>query len=120
MKPPSKTVIKLIEACEKAFRILIAGESHKSIPRQSYIKRLTKTVLRFNQDTQFPNLDRHDLENVCENSDLHSTQLKKKVCEQFLTVRLQCYGQSYYNEVIQAGKFGKRQHLNKTVLFESL
>ena len=120
LKPPSKTVVKLVEVCERAFRILIAGEGHKSLPRAAQMKKLTKSVFRFNQDIQFPGLDKHDLENVCENSELHSTQLKKKVCESFLKTRLLCYGQSYYTEVIQAGKFGKRQHLNKTVLFESL
>ena len=119
---PSETVLKLVEACEKCFRIMVCGHSGDSISSLKNIDLLLfKAVLRYQDSARiFFDLGRHDIETWTVSDDMHSTQLQKQVCKAFLNIRLKTYGQRYYHEVVQRGKAGKRQQLNKLVLFQNL
>ena len=52
--------------------------------------------------------------------DFHSTQIQKGVIKEFLNMRLFRYGQEYSKCVLMKNCIGKRQQLNKFVLFKGL
>jgi hypothetical protein len=104
---PSTPVVQLIELCEKTFRQIVCQEE-KQISSQKGIKKMMLRVVS-QTDVEFPTLDAHDLETNKPELDLHSTQLKKAVCETYLRVRLLTYGQKYFTDVIQRQNIGKRQ-----------
>ena len=64
----------------------------------------------------FPGLS-CDFENEFVGEDIHSYQLTKEILHRFFELRLFRYGQHYTEMVIQKGKCGLRQKLNKTILF---
>ena len=119
---PAPPVIELVRNCEKSFRILVCGDQSDKLPNAKNLKlKLYSLVMKYNKDVVFSSLLGHDMENSNDEMDLHSTQLKKKICETFLNVRLITYGQRYYKEILQKPEsLGKRQQLNKLVLFQSL
>ena len=52
--------------------------------------------------------------------DLHSTQVMKAVVNDYLVMRLLRYGQQFTRNVVQKNNIGKRQQLNKLILFKGL
>ncbi len=120
---PSRAVWRLIEQCEKAFRVLVSGTASSAMEitgRKNIGLLLFSTVTRLQGMADFADLARHDLQTCTDNEELHSTQLKKKVCQHYITLRLLTYGQKYYTDKIQLSKVGKRQKLTKAILFENL
>jgi hypothetical protein len=119
---PSGPVIALIRDSEKAFRLLVSGEKNDKIPNDKLLKlKVFQTVTRYSKEVSFERLSGHDLENCNPGEDLHSVQLKKKICELYLEVRLITYGKKFSTEIMQKpSNLGKRQQLNKLVLFQSL
>ena len=68
----------------------------------------------------FDCLSDHDLENIFEVQDLHSTQLIKKVIDYYLQIRFFRYGQHYTSVMIKKCKHGMRQQANKMLIFKGL
>ena len=68
----------------------------------------------------FESLLQHDLDCHDVSEDYHSTQIMKAVINKYITMRLLRYGQEYTLNVIKAKSLGKRQQLNKAVLFSGL
>lgn len=120
LKIPSKTVVKLVSVCEKMFRIYVSGKDGKNLQNRQKISHfLYCQVSRFCANIEFQ-LGQHDLETATLEDDLHSTQLKKTICQRYIMVRLLTYGQRYYTETIAAKQSGKKQKLNRTAIFQNL
>ena len=69
----------------------------------------------------FPSLLQHDIDTHSVSEDYHSTQIMKAVIKFYLDMRLHRYAQQYTQKLRCASKkLGKRQQLNKLVLFEGL
>ena len=120
LKVPSETVIKIISVCEKSFRLQIAGKEGNKIMRSKNLSLHLHTLISRCENVPSFDLGQHDLETACFTEDLHSTQLRKQVCKSYVQLRLLTYGKRYCNEVIQAGKTGKRQQLTKLIIFQNL
>ena len=120
LKVPSEAVLKILTLCEKSFRLQVCGKEGKNILKSKHIAlRLNSLVSRLLNEPAF-DLGNHDVQSACLTEDLHSTQLQKRVCEAYIQLRIVTYGKRYLTEVIQAEKSGKRQHLNKTIIFQNL
>ena len=68
----------------------------------------------------FCSLLQHDIETHFINEDLHSTQLMKAIVRKFINMRLLRYGQEYTQTVVKRGVLGKRQQMNKFLMFNGL
>ena len=120
LKVPSEAVLKIVTLCEKAFRLHISGKGGNQILKSKHIAlHLNSLVSRLMDQPPF-DLGSHDVQSACMTEDLHSTQLQKRVCEAYIQLRILTYGKRYLTEVVQADKSGKRQQLNKTVIFQNL
>ena len=120
---PSKSVFDILNVCEKVFKLHVCGLDSKSLQISSNknIKRIMMYVAIKNliSTNIFTNLIEHDINNhEALSEDLHSSQLKKMVCEKYFTLRLLRYGQHYTENVIQLNNIGLRQQSNKLVLFK--
>ena len=120
LKVPSMTVVKLVTTCEKMFRVYVSGKEGDQFKNHKNISLfLMSQISRMNHDVNF-DLGDHDLVTSCQEEDIHSTQLKKSVCQKYIQLRLLTYGQKYYTEVLQGNKSGRKQKLNRTAIFENL
>jgi hypothetical protein len=99
---------------------MVAGDDTKLPNDKLLYLRLFNMVTRFHRDISFDKLSRHDLETASADEDMHSTQLKKRICECYLTLRSIAHGQKYFKEIVQGEKQGRRQKSNKVILFQSL
>ncbi len=116
---PAKTVVLLVQVCEKLFRFYVSGWNSNGISAEKNL--LAKLMCMASQtDIEFDSLDQHDRGAAKEDFNLHSTQLKKAICAEYLRIRLLTYGQKYFTDVIQRNNVGKRQKLTKSILFKSL
>ena len=68
----------------------------------------------------FSSLLQHDIDTHFINEDFHSTQLMKAIGSGFINMRLQRYAQEYTEDVVKRGVLGKRQQMNKLLLFSGL
>jgi hypothetical protein len=124
---PSSSVVVIVRASEKAFRLIACQSNLSGGPCQisshsNLSKLLVVAINRSLTDADlFPSLGSHDMENAdIVSNDLHSTQLKKQIIDKYLTLRLRTYGKHYTQTVIQNSKAGIRQQANKLVLFQNL
>ena len=120
---PSVTVVKLVEASEKAFQVLAIENSTSGLSGDRNLHlRLLRMTSRYSTTTHltFYTLEQHDVESTEPGGEVHSSQLRKKICELYLGIRLKSYSKVYNTEVIQAGKVGARQKACKVLLFQGL
>ena len=104
------------------FKEVVVGRDYKtpSITAEKKLKmRLTNKAIRILPHNLFHGLQ-CDNENEIVREDLHSSQIIKEILHRFFELRLLRYGQHYSQTVIQKGKCGLRQSLNKTVLFSNM
>ncbi len=107
---------------ERAFRLLVA-EKHGQITTQRNIGlKLFNLVMRHSTSDcyVFADLAWHDVEMLSDNEDMHSAQLKKKICSEYLKIRLLTHREKHYTDVIQQIKVGQRQKLTKLILFQNV
>ena len=120
---PALTVIKLVEASEKAFRILVIEGSKDGLSGDKNLHlRLLRMISRYNTTTglTFQSLWEHDAEVTVPGDESHSHQLRKKICELYLRIRLKSYALVFNTEIIQKGKAGMRQKASKVLQFQGL
>ena len=119
---PSKDVVKVLEVCEKFFKIVICGDSYD--PKINSTKRI-KQIMRHHilmeiPDNIFSSLNECIFENDHISEDLHVTQITKAIIDNYLDIRLFRYAQFYTENVLKKNKIGIRQQSNKLVLFQGL
>ena len=120
---PSTDIVKILSIAERVFKSFVIGADNRN-PGISSSKhlRLKMTILsELSDKDMFTELFYHDLgyhNDISE--DFHSTQIQKAVIEEFLNTRLFRYGQEYSKYVLMKNCIGKRQQLNKFVLFKGL
>ena len=90
----------------------IQEHQHAIISELSYT-RPARTLL-------FSSLLQHDVDNHSITEDFHSTQVMKVVVRLFLKMRLSRYAQEYTQVVVKKNALGKRQQMNKLMLFSGL
>ncbi len=113
---PSKTVVQLIELCEKTFHHMVQGSRELNISvKDNVLRTLLHIVSKTN--IEFDTLDRHDRETARVEMNLHSTQLKMTVCKQYLITRILTHGQKFYTEKIQGKKVGNNKDCQKLFCF---
>ena len=121
---PSADVVKIIRACEIAFKCLISGDDFKNpkiLNKSSTIKvKMRNNVIQAISGDVFNSLEEHDFDIDMGTEDLHSLQLTKAIVDIYLNIRLLRYGQYYTEMVLKKSKCGVRQQSNKLVLFQGL
>ena len=65
-------------------------------------------------------IHQHDLDCAEDGEVLHSEALKKHVMEEYLRMSLLHFGDKHTKEEVHKGKEGKRQLLNKTIIWNGL
>ena len=116
---PSNGVLRILKAAEIVFKEVVVGGTYSS-PSITAEKKLSLVLqnktIRMLPNISFPGLS-CDFENEFVDEDIHSYQLTKEILHRFFELLLFRYGQHYTEMVIQKGKCGLRQKLNKTILF---
>ena len=126
---PAEDIVKIVMVCERYFNSAVSGVSGSSINASKKLRsKLSVAIITELSTTRpdqilFKSLLHHDIENHIIGEDLHSTQIMKAVVSAYMNIRLLRYGEEYtkYTKtVIQRAKIGKRQQLNKLLMFEGL
>ena len=120
---PSEDVFRILKKCETFFIAYISGQPDDlCIPSTPHVKDMLSLKIRreLHGLRLFDCLSDHDLENIFEVQDLHSTQLIKKVIDYYLQIRFFRYGQHYTSVMIKKCKHGMRQQANKMLIFKGL
>ena len=123
---PSEDVVAILIVCEKYFHCYVRGVEGNGINSSKKLHAtLFRDIVRDLSTTRpdkilFSSLLQHDLDTHCISEDFHSTQIMKAIIKLYLKMRLLRYAQKYSQDVVSAGKLGKRQQLNKLVLFNGL
>ena len=123
---PSEDVMRILRVSENAFKAIVSGADGTGINASKHLRqKITLTVIKELSITSpgkilFESTLQHDVESHVPGQDLHSTQIMKAVVKAFLDIRLPRYGQEYTKSVVKAGSEGKRQQLNKLILFKGL
>ena len=123
---PAEDIVKIGMVCERYFNSAVSGVSGLSINASKKLRsKLSVAIITELSTTRpdqilFKSLLHHDIENHIIGEDLHSTQIMKAVVSAYMNIRLLRYGEEYTKTVIQRAKIGKRQQLNKLLMFEGL
>ena len=123
---PSEDVVQVVRVCEKYFKLFVCGEDMVKVNSSKNLRlKLTNTIineLRYTRPGKvlFECLLDHDLDYYQVTEDFHSTQVMKGIVQKYVSMRLLRYGQEYTMNVIKAKSLGKRQKMNKAVLFDGL
>ena len=121
---PSDDVFKTLKKCETFFVSYISGQPGDDIriSRVPHVKDILSNKIQEELLTAniFNSLSVHDLDNVFETQDLHSTQLSKKVISYHLQIRFFRYKQHYSSVEIRKLKHGLRQQSNRILVFQGL
>ena len=119
---PSHTVLNIMRSAEKAFRVAISETKSKITSDSHLALKLHRLILEYQGSSriQFPNFGDHDLDMASSDKDLHSTQLTKLVIKEYVRIRLKTYGKRFHESVIKSNVLGKRQKLNKSIIFQNL
>ena len=119
---PSKSVISVVQTCEKAFKLLLVDESSLSIQKENHMAlKLFLIAERYQNilSSTFQDLEQHDLETSNHGSDFHSRQLRKEISHHYLRLRLYSQAKTL-NEEIRGSDCGKRQSLSRLLVFKNL
>ena len=121
---PSLQVVKIVNMCEKAFRVAVMGVnsgkhgiSSKKNLRFLIIHLINQELARENF---FPQLQDHMYDHEILTEDLHSSQLLKKIIDKYVGLRLITYGKHYTKDILNKDKIGVRQQATKMVLFKGI
>ena len=100
-------------------------EKQKNNPSKNLFGALNNAIIKDLSFTRpsfvlFSSLLQHDLDTHFVDEDYHSTQIMKAVVSKFTKLRLLRYGQEYTNNVVKKDKLGKKQWMNKLMLFNGL
>ena len=123
---PSDDVITVVMVCEKHFHRRVLGITGKGINTSKHLSALlSRDIIRELSSTRpgkilFSSLLHHDIQTHCVNEDFHSTQIMKTIIKYYLDMRLLRYSQHYTQNVVLAGKLGKRQQLGRLVVLNGL
>ncbi len=119
---PATPVWKMVQRCERAFRVIVSGSQGGKISSQKNIGLLLYTTVMQQDDgsLEFPHLSNHDLEMLSDSEDLHSSQLKKIICKEHVNIRLFTYAHNFNASSLPSDKIGYRQKLSQTILFANL
>ena len=121
---PSDGILKVVNMAERIFKQFVCGISPNEMKinntRNLQAKLVNKVVAELSRSSIFSNLQRHDIDNFNITEDFHSTQIIKAVATKFFVLRLSRYGQEYTRNVLKKDIIGKRQQLNKLILFQGL
>ena len=109
---------------ERFFKSYVSGEYFLN-PKVSLLiilrlKITNSIILELSDKVLFKDMLEHDIEYHEPFEDLHSTQIKKAMIFDFLNLKLYRYEQEYTKTVLMKGTIGKRQQLNKLLLFKGL
>ena len=122
---PSTDIVEILSIAERVFKSFVIGADNRNpgISSSKHLRlKMTNIIMSelFHKD-MFTELFYHDLDYHNDISeDFHSTQIQKDVIKEFLNMRLFRYGQEYSKCVLMKNCIGKRQQLNKFVLFKGL
>ena len=69
---------------------MVSGSQGGKISSQKNIGLLLYTTVMRQDDgsLEFPHLSSHDLERILDSEDLHSSQLKKIICKEYVNIQL--------------------------------
>ena len=117
---PSHDVLRVLSIAENVFKqYCIKGLMSPSCP--GLRSKMKIRVMHELYDTAvFSCLHQHDIQNHCPLEDMHSTQITKTIAHKYFDMRLFRYQQKYNDDVLHKGKVGKRQKLNKSLIFSGL
>lgn len=119
---PSKGVIDIVEACEKAFRIIMPSPAlMESLPSNRYVDLHMQTMvfshLLPKHQTLFPSLADHFFHHDPGVEENHISQLIKKVASVYINIKLLKAAKLFRDRQILKGKTTTRMKLNKLTLF---
>ena len=122
---PSDDVVSIIKVCDKYFKMYVRGNGESINASRNLQRALNNAIISELSITcpsqvLFSSLLQHDIDTHFVDEDLHSTQIMKAIVSKFMTMRLLRYAQEYSNEVVKKDVHGKRQQMNKLVLFSGL
>ena len=122
---PSDDVVSIVTTCEKYFKMYVRGNGEENNSSKTLFAQLKNTIIADLSITRpthllFSSLLQHDIDMHYVDEDYHSTQIMKAVVTRFISLRLLRYGQEYTENVVKKGKLGKRQQMNKLMLFSGL
>lgn len=119
---PSNDVLRILKAPVIVFKEIVVVGTYNSpniTAEKKLLLVLKNKTIRILPKTLFSALI-CDFENEIVGEDLHSSQHTKEILQKCFELRFFRYGQHYTEMVIQKGKCGLRQKLNKTVLFSNV
>ena len=122
---PSEDVVSIVTVCEKYFNAYVRGTGEGMNASKKLRRSLTNVIIADLSLTRpchvlFSSLLQHDIDTHFINEDFHSTQLMKAIVSEFLNMRLLRYAQEYTEDVVKRNVLGKRQQMNKLLLFSGL
>ncbi len=117
---PAAPVWKLVEKCERTFRVIVSWREGGQISSRKNVGLLLYTIVMRQSSIDFPQLSRHDLQMLSDSEDLHSSQLKKIICKEYAAIRFFTYGHNFNANSLPSHKIGYRQKLSKAILFANL
>ena len=122
---PSDDVFKILKKAESFFVSYISGPpgDDVQISRVPLVKNILSNKIQQEllSANIFECLSDHDLENIFETQDMHSTQLIKKVISFYLQIRFFRYGEHYSSVKIKKKlKHAMRQQSNRMLIFQGL
>eukprot|EP00795_Rhopilema_esculentum_P017191 gene17191-8732_t len=113
---------KVVEQCEKSFKMNVINSSRNQITSESNLlrKMLIQVVSVCDWQQHFPCIGDHGFEVEPGFQDDHLTQLVKKVSIRYLTMRLQTYGKRYTRQIVNSNTPSIRHQMNKLILFKNI
>ena len=114
--------LKVVEQCEKSFKMNVINSSRNQITSESNLlrKMLIQVVSVCDWQQHFPCMGDHGFEVEPGFQDDHLTQLVKKVSIRYLTMRLQTYGKRYTRQIVNSNTPSVRHQMNKLILFKNI
>eukprot|EP00795_Rhopilema_esculentum_P009936 gene9936-18544_t len=113
---------KVVEHCEKAFKLNVLEGGNKAITSKPHLvrKMIVQVLAVCDWGNIFPNIKDHRFEVDTAFEDDHVTQLVKRISTKYLTVRLQTYAKRYTRQVINKNIPSIRHKMSKLVLFKNI
>ena len=121
---PSLHVIKIVNMCEKVFRVAVMGvnSGKQEISSKKNLRFLMVHLINqeLAEECFFPELHDHINDHEILTEDMHSSQLLKKIIDRYVGLRLKTYGKHYTKDILHKDKIGVCQQSTKMVLFKGI
>ena len=118
----SENVLKILKTCKTVFKTVVSGKDFQNsrLMLKSKLKlKLRIMTLRSMNQRSFYDMTCY-FNNEMVTADCHSYQLTNEILTKFMKMRLLNILKIFYRNGYEKRKFGIRQKLNKSVIFQGL